>query len=358
MLFQIGAGKPSGVRVDEYGRRLDGPREGRGLRLGPGRRGRIRYHVREAAGRAGAYRRQVEVRGERHRRPEEHHHKAEPDQQPSEYAEEPSRTHYEILQRRVIRIGWMIAAATYRCGLARTDVMNFTMIDGTLYTNDGPITGRPHESIEAPRSGRDRLPFHHQRHPQASSRDRRPPREPGIPRGGKPYLHPGHRGGGEAQGGRNRLLPPARRRPSGRPGGRHHDRRLSSIRARREPGGRFHLRAPRCRLPPPDGGRGVSSRSRRTATGRPPAANSRSTPDPSSPLWSTRAARAPPSSASPNAPSSSLRWRTWASPPRRSPWSGTTPSWTYMEPRPRACGASSSRPAGTGPEPNRPSGQT
>ena len=48
----------------------------------------------------------------------------------------------------------------------------------------------------------------------------------------------------------------------------------------------------------------------------------------------------------------------WIYPPRRSPWSGTTPSWTYMEPRPQACGASSSRPAGTGPETNRPSGQT
>ncbi len=32
-----------------------------------------------------------------------------------------------------------------------------------------------------------------------------------------------------------------------------------------------------------------------------------------------------------------------------SPWSGTTRSWTWAGPRPRACGASSSRPAGTGP---------
>jgi hypothetical protein len=47
--FQISLGKPFGIRVDHYGRRLDRSRKGLGLRLGPGRRSRLRNHIRDTA---------------------------------------------------------------------------------------------------------------------------------------------------------------------------------------------------------------------------------------------------------------------------------------------------------------------
>ena len=96
---QISLRKPFGVGVNQYGRRLDRSRQVFGLRLGPGRRGRLGHHIREAAGRVAAKRRQIEVRGERYHRPEEHHREAEPDQEPAEHAEEASGTHHESLHR-------------------------------------------------------------------------------------------------------------------------------------------------------------------------------------------------------------------------------------------------------------------